>query len=127
MTAAKPLLIAVLVAFALLSSAPAQSGFLTGEELLQSCSPAAIDPVYRLKVAECRGYVVAVADTTECSRKNLEFRWNSSTGASQREVVNTVVDWLRAHPALLHYQADGLVAAALSESFPCSSVTASGQ
>jgi len=127
MNITKPLLLAVLVAFALLTSAPARSGFLTGEDLLHSCSPPAVDPVYRLKVAECQGYVVAIADASDCSRSNLEFKWNSSTGASQGILVERVVDWLQAHPALLHYQADGLVAAALSESFPCNSVTASGQ
>lgn len=123
----KPLLLATLMAFALLTSVPAQSGYLTGEDLLQSCSPQRVDPVYRLKVAECQGYVVAIADSSDCSRQNLEFKWNSSTGASQGELVGTVVAWLNAHRELLHYQADGLVAAALSDSFPCNSVTASGQ
>jgi hypothetical protein len=127
MNTTKPLLLALLVAFALLTAVPAQAGFLTGEELLQTCSPSTVDPVYRLKLAECRGYVVAIADTADCSRKNLEFKWNSSTGASQRDLVDTVAEWLRTHPALMHYQADGLVAAALSETFPCQSVAASGQ
>ncbi|MFO1130850.1 MAG: Rap1a/Tai family immunity protein [Hyphomicrobiales bacterium] len=127
MDTSKPIFLAVLAALALLTSGPAQSGFLTGEELLHSCSPQPVDPVYRLKMAECRGYVVAVADTSDCSRQNSEFKWNSSTGASQRDLVVTVVDWLHAHPELLHFQADGLVAAALSETFPCNSVTASGQ
>jgi hypothetical protein len=38
---------------------------------------------------------------------------------SQEELVNTVIRWLNAHPRQLHYQADGLIAAALSEAFPC--------
>lgn len=115
---------AALVALAILSTTPASAGFVTGHDLLDSCRPLAADPVYRLKLAECRGYVLAIADASECSRKNIEFRWDSATGTAQHGIVKTVVDWLRAHPAALDYKADGLVAAALSDAFPCDDITA---
>ena len=98
----------------------ARSGYLSGSDLLASCRPQLIDAVYRLKVAECRGYVVGVADTFDCSRAVIGVRWNSRIVVSQEELVNTVIRWLNAHPRQLHYQADGLIAAALSEAFPCS-------
>ena len=126
MHARKHLLLAAFVAYALFTPDAAHAGMVTGKELLDSCSPAPADPVYRLKVAECRGYVVAIADSSDCSRNNLEFKWNSATNASQRDLVTTVVDWLKSHPATLGYQADGLVAAALSDSYPCEQKTASG-
>lgn len=126
MNTARQLVSVALVALAFTASPPAKAGYVTGQDLLSICSPQRADPVYRLKVAQCRGYVVAIADTADCSRKNIEFRWNSATNASQHQLVDTVVGWLEAHPALLTYQADGLVAAALADQYPCNAVTASG-
>lgn len=120
------LILASALVLATFAAGPAGAGFVTGRDLLASCSPQSHDPVYRLKVAECRGYVIAVADSSECSRRNIEFKWNSSLNSSQRDLVDTVITWLDAHPAMLSFQADGLVAAALSEAFPCNDVTASG-
>jgi len=120
------LLLASALMLATLASGPAGAGFVTGRDLLASCSPHPADPVYRLKVAECRGYVIAVADSSECDRRNVEFKWNSAMNSSQRDLVETVVKWLHTHPAMLPFQADGLVAAALSEAYPCNDVTASG-
>lgn len=104
---------------ALLPVRSATAGFLSGSDLLDSCVPKRADPVYRLKVAECRGYVVGVADTFDCSNQVLGFNWKSDTQASQRDLVDVVVRWLNSHPQNLSYEADGLVAAALSEKFPC--------
>jgi hypothetical protein len=120
-------LLALVMAFAFLSPAPAQAGYVSGQDLLDSCSPQQADPTYRLKLAECRGYVVAIADASDCSRKTIAIKWDSTVNASQRDLVNRVITWLKAHPDVLHYQADGLVAAALSSNFPCSSVTAAGE
>lgn len=105
----------------------AQAGFVSGRELLDICSPAPADPFYRLKVAECRGYVVAVADTADCSRKDAEFTWDSTANPSQRALVDKVIVWLRSHPGTLHFQANGLVAAALAESYPCGGRSGAGQ
>ena len=96
----------------LCSASPGQSGFVSGMDLLSFCAPSRADPVYRLKVAECRGYVIGVADTFDCT-------WQSRNEASQRELVDLVVAFLRQHPQHLRYEADGLIAAALSEKFPC--------
>lgn len=97
----------------------AHAGFVSGMDLLATCAPAQADPVYRLKVAECRGYVVGVADTFDCKNQLMGFNWQSNMKASQREIVDMVIGWLRRHPEYLRYEADGLVAAALSEKFPC--------
>ena len=99
----------------------ARAGYMSGFDLLESCKPGVIDAVYRLKVAECRGYVIGVADTFDCGREVLGYRWNSRISLSQEELVNAVLKWLNAHPRQLHHQAGGLIAAALSESFPCGS------
>ena len=114
------ILLAVCAVVSMTPIEEARSGYLSGSDLLESCKPRVIDAVYRLKVAECRGYVVGVADTFDCSRAVIGVRWNSRIVVSQEELVNTVIRWLNAHPRQLHYQADGLIAAALSEAFPCS-------
>lgn len=107
------------VALSLLSSGPANAGYVSGTDLLGVCAPNKADPVYRLKVAECRGYVVGVADTFDCSNKVMGFTWDSTSQTSQRELVNIVITWLGGHPEFMSYQASGLVAAALSEHFSC--------
>lgn len=99
--------------------ASTHAGFVSGMDLLESCAPARADPAYRQRVAECRGYVVGVADTFDCTNALMGFTWRSNMQASQRDLVDLVIRWLRSHPQYLRYEADGLVAAALSEKFPC--------
>ena len=118
------LLACLLAVCAVVSMSPittARAGYMSGFDLLESCKPRLIDAVYRLKVAECRGYVIGVADTFDCTKEVLGYRWNSRISLSQEELVNAVITWLNAHPRQLHHQAGGLIAAALSESFPCAS------
>lgn len=95
------------------------AGFVSGHDLLASCRPRASDPVSRLRLAECRGYVVGIADSFNCGRAYLGFRWNSSAEATQGDLVTTVITWLTKHPDTLDFQANGLVAAALSDAHPC--------
>jgi len=95
------------------------AGFVSGHDLLSSCQPRTSDPVSRLKLAECRGYVVGIADSFNCGRAYLGFRWNNSTPATQRDLVTTVITWLMRNPDTLDFQANGLVAAALSDAHPC--------
>lgn len=115
----RPWLAVAAMAMALGHAGIATAGFVTGADLRASCRPQKIDPVYRLKVAECRGYVIGVADSFDCDRPGIRPAWNSRATPSQEDLVNTVLAWLDAHPDKLGYQADGLVAAALSETFPC--------
>lgn len=117
---------AVAAVFALpLGHAAAQAGIMSGEDLIGICEPARADPVYRLKLAECTGYIVGVADTFDCSNKTLGYTWDSTRFRNQRKLVDGVVGWLHMHPNVLHYQASGLVASALSGSYPCPANVAS--
>lgn len=113
-------LLAALSVIAACSVPPAEAGFVSGADLLDICSPSRIDPVYRLKVAQCRGYVIGVADTFDCVNPTIGYTWNSETETSQEALVGVVVKWLQDNPGNLRYQANGLVAAALSTEFPCS-------
>lgn len=104
---------------ALCFASGAEAGFLSGMDLLAICAPARADPGYRLKLAECRGYVIGVADTFDCRNQLLGFHLQTNTQVQQRDLVDVVLARLRRNPQYLGYKADGLVAAALSETFPC--------
>ena len=97
----------------------ARAGVLSGQDLLELCAPARIDPVYRLKISECTGYIIGVADSFDCKNKMLGSTWNSTMYAEQRKTVEVVLELLHFHPNVLHYQASGLVASALSGKYPC--------
>jgi hypothetical protein len=98
---------------------PAQAGIMSGEDLIGICEPAKGDPVYRLKLSQCAGYILGVADTFDCNNKTLGFTWDSTKYNNQRKLVSGVLEWLHLHPNVLHYQASGLVASALSGNYPC--------
>jgi hypothetical protein len=111
--------VAAATALLMHSIGTAQAGVLTGNELLGICEPAKADPVFRLKLAECTGYIVGVADTFDCTNETLGFNWDSTKFNSQQKLVDGVLEWFHLHPHVLHYQASGLVASALSGRYPC--------
>lgn len=107
------------VALSLLSSGPANAGYVSGTDLLGVCAPNKADPVYRLKVAECRGYVVGVADTFDCEEAAHGYHWNVKAEASQPQLAVTVISYLQSQPAALSVPAHINVAQALSQAYPC--------
>jgi len=113
-----------LMTLAPFSSGDAGAGVMTGYELVAICEPARIDPVYRVKISECTGYIVGVADSFDCTNKLLGFTWNAPKFSGQEKLIGTVLEWLHLHPSVLHYQASGLVASALSGNHPCPSSVA---
>lgn len=95
------------------------AGVMSGEDLVAICEPARADPVYRLKLSECAGYIIGVSDTFDCKNKTLGYNWDSTKFQDQQKLVNAVLAWMHLHPHVLHYQASGLVASALSSEHPC--------
>lgn len=111
--------LAMLFASAMLASSPASAGFVSGSQLVDICKADQQGAGNPLMAAECLGFVIGVADTFDCVEKLHGFTWDSKADASQTQLVKTVVTWLDGHPNVLAYEADGLVAAALSEAYPC--------
>lgn len=111
--------LAAAVALALWVPGSANAGYVSGWDLLEICKANPASPVYRLHVSQCLGYVVGVSDTFDCSSKLHGFNWSSTSPASQSDLVKVTVNWLSSHPSLLDHKSDGLVAAALSEAYPC--------
>jgi len=114
-----PSLFATLVVLVALPAVPAQAGFVSGKDLQDICLADQQGSGSSLKAAECLGFVMGVADTFDCVEKHHGFNWDSSAKVNQQQMVKLVVTWLDLHQNALRYEADGLVAAALAEAFPC--------
>lgn len=113
------LVLALLLATIMTSARQAHAGYVSGWDLLEVCKAAPATPTWRVKTGQCFGYVIGVADTFDCKEQLHGFSWNSSTPTPQQDVVKKVVAWLVDHPGTLNHESDGLIAAALHESFPC--------
>jgi len=111
--------LAAVLALAVFSPTGATAGYVSGWDLLELCKASPASPVYRLQVSQCIGYVVGVSDTFDCASKLHGFNWSSTAPATQSDLVRVTVTWLNSHPSLLGHKSDGLVAAALSEAYPC--------
>ena len=115
----KYVVLAAVLAASMLPASGASAGYLSGWDLLEICKSNPASPLYRQQVAQCMGYVIGISDTFSCSEKLHGFNWSNTTAVDQREVVKAAVDWLSSHPTLLDYKSDGLVAAALADTYPC--------
>ena len=110
---------AMLISIAASWVSPASAGFVSGAQLKDICKADEQGSGNPLLAAECLGFVTGVADTFDCVEKLHGFTWNATSDVNQSQLVKAVEKWLESHPAVLAYEADGLVAAALSDSFPC--------
>ncbi len=102
-----------LAALALIVVSPeAGAGFESGTTLLQKCEG------NQAEKAACSGYILAIADVLA---EGPHFGWRACAPGDARagQVEKAAVRWLRNNPLILHYAADGLVAKALSDAFPC--------
>ena len=109
----KWLLVAALV---VISFVPvAEAGFMDGNKLLTRCRNET--DVY--DQAYCLAYIVAITDTLWGENAVQGYRACPLGSLVQGRALDIVVSWLEAHPQHRHFSANGLVAAALSEAFPC--------
>lgn len=93
-------------------AAPAQAGFFTGNELLDSCN--------RNDSSFVSGYVVGVYDHIEMNRSEGQKRFICiPTGAQARQVRDIVCGFLVRHPENRQWSAAALINNALIEAWPC--------
>lgn len=97
----------------------AQAGFVSGWDLLALCKAHPDDPSWRIKPAQCFGYVIGVAVTFDCKDTLHGFHWDGTTKTSQQVLARKVASWLNDHPKVLNHESDGLITAALGEAIPC--------
>ena len=107
----RAILVAVVLSCFVVGNAAA--GFKSGNELFNSCESGENPKtaVEYLDGAECRGYVVGIADALLA--KCLPSR------VTEGQLVAVVLLWLRNHPEVRHYAANSLVFEALKENFHC--------
>lgn len=93
------------------------AGFMDGNKLLERCQSDAGSShnIY------CLGYVAGIADVfgERGSVLHGHYRACMPPGATNGQLRDVVVKWLQQYPERRHYDADSLVAAALSRTFPC--------
>ena len=92
-----------------------KAGFVNGNTLLTRCRNET--DVY--DQAYCLAYIVAITDTLWGENAVQGYRACPLGSLVQGRALDIVVSWLEAHPQHRHFSANGLVAAALSEAFPC--------
>ncbi len=89
--------------------------YFTGAVLYQDC--VSVDPVDRLS---CINMVLGVHDGfSVLQRHNLECYYLIPSGVTSKRVVDTVVEYAKAHPDQRSNSAALVIISALRESFPC--------
>ena len=92
-------------------SASEVRGYMSGNKILEWCNKSeGMDGV-------CLGYISGIADVMSSNAVNGFRACSSSVPLGQLVLVTK--KWFGAHPEILHYPADGLIAAAMEEAFPC--------
>ncbi len=90
---------------------PAVANYWDGNQLLAKCQGDTTNRGF------CLGYVEGVADALDDPVEGI--RACIPIGVIGGQVNDVVITWLKANPSKRHYAAHSLVAAALSEAFPC--------
>ena len=107
-------LAAALVAAAL-ASAPAQAGFLGGEDLYGHCTAASIAEQYI-----CAAYIMGAVDATQhLLAKGDPGRACIPDGASAQKTVDAIIDYIKTDKDRRDSPAEILVGHALRTLYPC--------
>ena len=99
----------------LAGSATAGVSFGNASKLLEDCS-SMTDPV---PYTHCLGYITGVADALAYGAQIGSFKVCIPAETSEGEVQDVAISWLKDHPKAGDYSAVTVVAAALSQAFPC--------
>ena len=67
----------------------------------------------------CEGFISAVVGASRCGADIYGYSSLAPENATVDELKTVVVKWLIQHPEKLQTAAEGLVAQALNDSFPC--------
>jgi Rap1a immunity proteins len=90
-----------------------KADYIDGNRLLDECTSLAFE-----RKMFCLGYIDAISDAMQHQPVN-GFEGCVSTAVGAGQVQDIVVDFLHEHPADRHLAAEGTVARAISEAFPC--------
>jgi hypothetical protein len=106
----------VLLIAAVFCEKEAAGAIVTGNRLLDDCQK----PNDEISGPFCGGYIAAIADVLSNKNNSVNgARACLSGGVTIGQLRDIVVQWLQRHPQHRHNGAEGLVAAALMEAFPC--------
>jgi len=111
------LLVALLVA----QGGQAQSFYKNGNDLLKHCEADKEDPIGRLHLSHCVGYIGGVSDLYGgfVGSNLMKPVWCLPKGVVLSQLHTILLKYLKENPQDLHHNAGSLVAAALFNAFPC--------
>ena len=105
----------------LLTAGEGRADYLDGQDLNKACNAGDT-----FSTGQCLGYIEGVYDAGEVldpasDKRQWQGGWTSCLPdrVEAGQLTAVVKKWLREHPELWHLAADGLVAYALEETFPC--------
>ena len=98
-----------------------QAGFVDGNELHESClvSDESSDPKDFAMRGLCRGYILAIFDALDAGNVVNGYRACFAVDLTASLAEEVAKKWLENHPEKRHLGANGLVAHAFEEAFPC--------
>ena len=100
-------------------ASPGWAGFKAGNELFAECQVAKTDNTYYQR-GYCLGYIVGAFDASAGADGGVGgITFCAPVGVESGQVQDIVVKWLDDNPQHRHHSAHSLVAAALSEVWPC--------
>ena len=96
----------------LLFASPVRAEFVNGNILHEWCSGDDYGKIY------CMGYSAAVSDVMD---EHTVYGWSACVpnDVMLSQLTDIVTRWLDNNPQKRHYAAQGLIAEALAEAFPC--------
>jgi hypothetical protein len=90
--------------------------FQSGDQLLQNCTQKRDIQAQ----AYCVGYVAAIADVLGVGEGDISgWRACLPSSATQGDIVEIAVSWLKEHPSIRNAGASDIVAHALARAYPC--------
>lgn len=110
--------VVALVATGVSAAEPDRGAFISGNKLLTLCRQGKSG--HEASKWSCSSYVQGVADAAiTFDRGRNAVNMCIPLGVASEQIQDVTVQWLEAHPERRHVRASDLIAAALSEAFPC--------
>jgi hypothetical protein len=68
----------------------------------------------------CLGFIVGIVSSFDCEKPSMDgLHWQPTEGLNAGQLRKVFIKWLENHPQYLHLRREYVVAAAVSDAFPC--------
>jgi Rap1a immunity proteins len=116
----KPILLSGIVFTALsIWIGSASAGIMNGTKLLARCTTPKSAKDYDIDYAYCVGYLAAMIDSGSCKSPDPHMHYQPFVGSNAEQIRLLSVQWMKANPDKLEFDANGLIQMVMLSSFPC--------